>query len=134
MIYLISSSKELLFSVWTQKTFSCSKSAIRRICETRSYSTIKKKHHNDAIDVVLLSSIEQFPGLIFVLQLLTLSRYFFAEKDQIMNKISQNRIFFSIEFCNYENVCYNTFSRRWNKNEHQIYNFNYPLVYFIVYL
>ena len=61
MIYLISPIQQL---EWSQK--------LKR--SAKHVHIYQKKQQNDAIDVVLLSSLEQFSRLILVLQLLTLSR------------------------------------------------------------
>ena len=45
-------SENVIFSIWTRKTFACSKPVIRRKFEICSQLTIK----NDAIDIVLVSS------------------------------------------------------------------------------
>ena len=53
--------------------------------------------------------------------------------DDIPNKTSQNKIFPSIWFCNYWNLCCDTFTREWSKNGGGGANsFNYPLVKIIL--
>ena len=49
-------------------------------------------------------------------------------KDYIKNTTFQNKIFSSIYFYNYYNLCGDTFSRRQNQNGRYIYSFNYTLV------
>ena len=97
MIYPILPSKLLVFSIWTQQPFACSKSTIRTKFEICSQLTMEKleRRHWHRFSVFILN-LEQFSHLIPVLQLLTLNRQFLAGTNDITNKPSQNKTFSSI--------------------------------------
>ena len=73
MTYSILPSK--VFSIWTQKTFACSKSTIRtkfEICSQLTIMTLERRHRHHCS--VFILNLEQFSHLFLELQFIVSSR------------------------------------------------------------
>ena len=118
MIHLILFWKVLIFSIWTLKTFACSKSTIRRkfqICSQLTIKTLERCywHRSRGSSFLVLNS---FHTLFF-------SCVSVANFEQVVpcrdgwhqkQKASQKKYF--LPFCKYWNLYCDVFSRGWNKN------------------
>ena len=127
MIYQILFSKVFIFSIWSQQTFACSESIIRRKFEICSQLTIKtlgqRRWHRSSVFIL---NLEQFSHLILPFQLLNLNRSFLVGTDDITSKASQKNIFFHLILQLLKFVLWYIYQRM--EQEWAAYSFNYPLV------